>query len=59
MTTSTLTFEPKFHRYVQLGDLSGWTVAVPTMGSVMSYAAKIVEEQQRIVVEGRAIVVIG
>lgn len=52
MTTAKLSFEPQYHRYVEHGETSGWIVAVPPVGSVMSFATKISDEQRRIEEEG-------
>lgn len=58
MTTSNLSFEPKFHQYVELGESKGWTVSIPPFGSVLSFALEISAEQRRIQAEGGTIVVI-
>ena len=57
MTTEKLSFEPRFHRYVEHGEMHGWIVAIPPFGSLMSFAAEIGAEQRRIEAEGGAIMV--
>lgn len=53
-----LSFQPQFHRYVELGELNGWSIAIPPFGSVMSFAAEIADEQRRIEAEGEKIITI-
>lgn len=56
--TSQLSFEPEFHRYVVIGETTGWMVDVQMIGSADRFQTHILAEQRRIEDEGGPILVV-
>lgn len=53
----TLSFEPRYHRWVELPGVAGWTLAVSPLFDPVRHAMEIVDEQGKIQRESGAIIV--